>query len=424
MFATFDAQTEPLSRQRERTPGIQVRAAPMRKAPEVSIDHASFWHDPYPTFERLQKEAPIAYIPELNGIVLTRREDIAECEKRIDIFSSEQPAGLMNKLMGHNLMRKDGDEHRRERMAMMPTVSPRVVKEHWREVFADRIGTVLRALAPKGAADFCSEYAMPASGEALKALTGLTQITARDMDSWSQAMIDGIANYAGDAEIEARCVDATNRIDAAISERMPALQAQGDHSFLSAFMGAGLSEASVRANIKLVISGGQNEPRDAIAGTVWALLNHPEQHALIASGQHSYTDAFEEYVRWISPIGMSPRRVAKSFRYGGVDFEPEDRVFFFFSAANRDPAQFAAPHKFDLTRNRMQQKHVAFGAGPHFCAGAVASRVLIAEVAIPAAFAGLPKLRLQSANSVKFGGWAFRGPLNMSVAWQPSEETT
>jgi cytochrome P450 len=77
-----------------------------------------------------------------------------------------------------------------------------------------------------------------------------------------------------------------------------------------------------RANIKLAVSGGQNEPCDAISGTVWALLTHPEQLALACGGKAKWLDVFEEYARWIAPIGMSPRRVAKHWSFGGVDFEP------------------------------------------------------------------------------------------------------
>ena len=103
-------------------------------------------------------------------------------------------------------------------------------------------------------------------------------------------------------------------------------------------MAAGMPMDSVRANIKLAISGGQNEPRDAVAGCVWALLTHPEQLQLARSGKVTWLNVFEEFARWISPIGMSPRRIAKPFAIGDVDFEPEDRIFFMFGSANRDEA--------------------------------------------------------------------------------------
>jgi cytochrome P450 len=112
---------------------------------------------------------------------------------------------------------------------------------------------------------------------------------------------------------------------------------------------------------------------------------------------------------------MSPRRVAKPWHYGGVDFEPEDRVFLMFGSANRDEACFDDPEIFDVTRDT--SKSIAFGAGPHYCAGAFASRAMVADVALPSLFARLKGLRLEKPDEVKIGGWAFRGLLNLPVAW-------
>ena len=100
----------------------------MSNAPHFDIDVPAFWADPYPALARMRKEAPIAFVPQLNSTVFTRRDDIFTQEKRIDVYSSHQPAGLMNVLMGHNMMRKDGDAHMAERSAMFPAVSPRTVR--------------------------------------------------------------------------------------------------------------------------------------------------------------------------------------------------------------------------------------------------------------------------------------------------------
>ena len=124
---------------------------------------------------------------------------------------------------------------------------------------------------------------------------------------------------------------------------------------------------------------------------------------------------FEEFARWISPIGMSPRRVAKAASVNGVDFAPEDRVFLMFGSANRDEAHFVDADKFDLTRDTA--KSIAFGAGPHFCAGAAASRAMIADVALPSVFARLKGLRLDASEPVRIGGWAFRGLFNLPAEW-------
>lgn len=387
----------------------------MSNAPHFDIDVREFWNDPYPALKRMRTEAPIAFIPQLGSTIFTRRDDIFVSEKRIEVFSSHQPAGLMNVLMGHNMMRKDGDAHMSERAAMFPAVSPRTVRDTWRAQFQAHADRILDDLTPQGRADLCKAFALPLSAECLKHITGLTNMRYQDMDAWSQAMIDGIANYTGDKAVEARCNAATAGIDAAIDDMIPVVTKHPNQSILSVLMASGMAMESIRANIKLAISGGQNEPRDAMSGTIWALLTHPDQLALVRDGKAKWIEVFEEYARWIAPIGMSPRRVAKPWTYGGVDFEPEDRVFFMFGSANRDEACFDDPETFDITRDTA--KSIAFGAGPHYCAGAWASRAMVAEVALPSIFARLKNLRLDEADPVRIGGWAFRGLLNLPVVW-------
>jgi cytochrome P450 len=228
-------------------------------------------------------------------------------------------------------------------------------------------------------------------------------------------MIDGIANYIGDPVLEARCHAATAGIDAAIDDMVPLLSRKPDQSLLGVMLAAGMPIESVRANIKLAISGGQNEPRDAIAGTVWALLAHPDQLALILGGQVSWLQAFEEYARWISPIGMSPRRIARPWTIRDIAFETDERVFLMFGSANRDEKHFQNADLFDIRRDVANS--IAFGAGPHFCAGAWASRAMVADVALPTIFSKLKNLRIVEDRPVRVGGWAFRGLLNLPVSW-------
>jgi cytochrome P450 len=385
----------------------------MSNAPIYEIDPNTFRADPYPDLAKMRRNGGIHFVPQLNATLFTRRADIFVCEKNIDVFSSRQPGGLMDELMGQNMMRKDGLDHTSERRAVFPALSPRTVTNQWKASFEQAAEQLLEKLTDRGTANLVSDYAMPLSGAALQVITGLTNMEPAEMDRVSQGMIDGIANYAGNVEVAAYCKDCTTSIDRHIDERIETLRASPDKSLLSVQMEAGLSEASVRANMKLAISGGQNEPRDAIAGASWALISHPDQLAAVERGSVTWRAAFEEYARWISPIGMSPRRVDQAFNYKGVKFEPEDRVFFMFGAANRDEAEFKMAEAFDVMRDT--GRAIAFGAGPHFCAGAAASRVLIAEVALPMLFARLQGLRL--VEEPVFEGWAFRGPKALHVAW-------
>ena len=388
----------------------------MSSAPVVEIDLNDFWADPYPTLSRLRAETPIAFVPQLNATLFARREDIFASEKNIGVFSSQQPNGLMNKIMGMNLMRKDGQAHKVERKAILPSMSPQAVKAHWFHIFSEIADRLLDELVPKKSADLVAEFALPYSGECLKAMTGLTQQSYKDIDTWSQAMIDAISNYGGDPDIAERGLAAVKAIHEAIDERVEDIDPETDLSLLGVMLHAGLPMEAIYANICLSISGGQNEPRDALAGAAWALLTHPDQMEIVGRGGVGWLQVFEEYCRWIAPVGMSPRRIARNWKIRDVELEPEDMVFFMFSSANRDEDVFEHADRFDVSRDVSQA--ISFGAGPHFCAGAWASRTMVGEVALPRFFERTGNPGLAGDEAVEFAGWAFRGPLKVPVSWR------
>ena len=173
----------------------------MSNAPEYNIDLSEFKKDPYPDLAEMRRSAPIAKVPQLNATLFTKRDDIFINEKKIDVFSSKQPEGLMTKLMGENMMRKDGKAHQKERKVISSSVSPKTVKETWLKHFDEQADQILTKIGPLGAADLIEAYAKPLSGEALKLVTGLTNMSYQEMDRVSQGMIDGCANYAGDKAI-------------------------------------------------------------------------------------------------------------------------------------------------------------------------------------------------------------------------------
>src|SRR4029077_19871646 len=107
----------------------------MSSAPQFAIDPQEFWRDPYPTFARMRRAAPICFVPQLNSTLFTRRDDIFVCEKRIDVFSSHPPAGLMNRPMGPNMNLKHGNAHLAERAVYFPAVSLKATRAQWLDEF-------------------------------------------------------------------------------------------------------------------------------------------------------------------------------------------------------------------------------------------------------------------------------------------------
>ena len=382
----------------------------MSNAPVHEINMSEFTADPYDDLMKIREGTGAAFVPQMNATLFCRRETIYREEKRIDLFSSRQPEGLMVKLMGENMLRKDGEDHAADRKATFPSYSPRTVRDHWTNRFKQSVNGVLENLLPLGKCDLVGDFAMRVSGEALRDVTGLYDLSWKEIDQTSQAMIDGVSNYHGDQQLEKNAKAAVQRINLAVDKQLGSLL---DYSLLKVQLESGMQVSEAAANIRLAISGGQNEPRDAIAGTVWALLTHPEQLEMIRNGNATWRGAFEEFNRWQSPVGMVPREVTRDEEVENVQLSKGDRVFFMYSGANRDPRAFSQPEIFDITRDTSPS--LAFGAGPHFCAGAAISRVLVSDIALPMLFDSFQNLRLDE--DVKFRGWAFRGPVSVKVRW-------
>ena len=98
----------------------------------------------------------------------------------------------MTRLMGQNMMRKDGEEHKKERHIIFPTISPKTTQNVWKQKFISHTEKILDNLSGHQEIDLVNEFAKPVSAEALKSITGLTNMTWQEMDRVSQGMIDGV----------------------------------------------------------------------------------------------------------------------------------------------------------------------------------------------------------------------------------------
>lgn len=379
------------------------------------VDLVQLWHDPYPICEAICRESPVAWVPKTDHYFVMRLADVIHVDANHEIFAASEARSLNHVLMGHNFMRKDGAEHLAERRIVSPSLTAGAAKNVWRAQFEEIATELIDEIAPRGKADLFTDFATPMAARSLCAVTGLTNIAWQDIARWSQAMIDAVQNYGGDPELARLGREATGGIDAAIDERLKELAGKPDRSVLSMMIAGGMPLASMRANLKVMIGGGQNEPRDVNAGVIWSLLSNPDQLAAVRADPSLWQRAFEEYVRWIAPISMYPRTVIRPTTLGGVDLVPGERLALMIGIANRDPTAYVDPHRYNIFRT--ETRHVGFGSGPHFCAGAWVSRVQVADVAVPMAFERLKGLRLVEDDPVRCGGWVFRGPLNLPVEW-------
>ncbi len=128
-----------------------------------------------------------------------------------------------------------------------------------------------------------------------------------------------------------------------------------------------LTPSLVAHNAVQIILAGFETTRNAFSGGVLALLEHPDQMALLREDPKRLRLAAEEFVRWSDPVISLMRTATADTELGGRKILEGERVMLWFPSANRDSEVFERPYDFDITRHPNQ--HLGFGAGPHFCLG-------------------------------------------------------
>lgn len=377
---------------------------------EITV--AELVRDPYEVYRRLRDAGPCVWLSPARRYVLPRWDEVAALDEN-PAFTAAEPDSLMTRAMGLSMLRTDGDDHQRQRRPAHRVLRAKEFQTYWSGMLAGVADELIDEIQAAGRADLVRDFAGPYAARTLKRMLGLDDVADGDMQIWSQALIDGIGNYADDATVWRRCREAGAGIDAAVARAR-------DHARDGTVIRAMLSDQAVSyeevlANVKLFISGGLNEPRDVIATTAWALLRDPEQLALVRADPGAFAAGTEESLRWMSPIAMYPRYVRSDTRVGDVELAAGSRVGVLLASANRDERHWVQPDRFDL--RRATQRHVAFSRGPHVCLGAFVARQQVGRAALPRLFERLPGLRLAVGFAPRQVGWVFRGLASLEVTW-------
>jgi len=323
----------------------------------------------------------------------------------------------MNKAIGATILRLDGEAHSRIRSALEPGLRQGAIRGFWKSQFEEVVDELISKLESRGQADIFTDFAAPCAAACLGRVLGLRAASADDLIRWSQAIIDGCGNYGNDPAIWKRCVTAQVEIEAALKEAAPYLKNNPDGSLLSALQNSAseFTPEEIKSNVMVLMGGGLNEPRDAIAVATYALLANPDQRRLVDDDPSRWMHVFEETVRWVSPVGMYPRQTTMTTELSGLPIEAGARVGVIVGSGNRDERTFSDPDVFNISRPR--KPNLAFGGGAHYCMGMWASRIQVGEIALPQLFGRLKNLRLSDRRPIKWTGWVFRGPDSVPVEW-------
>lgn len=382
---------------------------------DSSITLEQLDQNPFPIYKRLRAEAPVVRVKSAGRTFVTKAKDTKFVKDNPVIFSSDDPNTPMKRAFwAHTLMRKDGDAHLTERMAMAPAFAAKVIRDEWMPQY-EKIAKEYVDRLPKGEiVDLFSALSGPYAARGLAILLGLQDATDLDMQRWSQALIDGAGNFGWREEPFKRADQANTEMHALFDTLQDRYRANPDHSALSVMLNADqpIPKTQIYANIKVAIGGGINEPRDALNTTVFGLLSNPDQLAEVKRN-NDWGAAFEEGIRWVAPISASSRLVTEDTEIRGCLIPKGDTVMTIQASANRDEELFANGEEFIVYRDK--NPHQSFGNGPHFCQGTHVARRAVAHIMLPILFDRFPNMSLPDPDAVIWRGFGFRGPINLPV---------
>jgi cytochrome P450 len=361
--------------------------------------------DPYPIYQQLREAEPVVRDESLKAWVATSYDAVA-AGLRNPLFSSDRDRmaydrlgerGLAHLALDHfqSLIHRDPPDHTRLRGLINKAFTPKVVAG-----LEPRIQGIVDQLldaAPAGGMDVIHALAYPLPVTVIADLLGLPAADREKFKTWSD---DVSAVFAGDIgglpeEVLRRAKDARDECVEYLESAVAARRAAPRDDLLTALLraeegGGHLSEDELYTSVILLLIAGNETTTNLIGNGLNALMRHPGAFARVWADPALIPQAVEEMLRFDSPVQLTTRQAKADLPVGGVMVPAGDWIFLVIGAANRDPAHFPDPDRFDLDREN--KRHLSFGVGAHFCVGAPLAR-LEAQVVLRSLRARYPNIR-------------------------------
>jgi cytochrome P450 len=339
--------------------------------------------------EGLRERSWVARIENVGYMVLDReavahflRTPAATFPGRIMLEAQGVRSGPLYERMKGNLLDLDGPDHRRLRKLVQPSFTPQEA-DRQRPGMRDHLATLFERVAADRRCEFVQAVAKPYPTLVVADLMGAPREDAPRLHEWAnliQAQFDPI-RLAND-------LDALERAALEFPEYsrglLRARRADPGDDLLSQLIAAedegdGLSDAECIALIAAVLVGGVDTTQSQLAHGVRLFAEHPDQWRMLADDPSLAPAAVDEVLRYEPITPVTARIALEDIEYRGVSFPKGTLVMAAAVTANRDPDEYTAPHRFDITAERGRARPLTFGAGPHFCLGANLARAELEE---------------------------------------------
>ena len=348
---------------------------------------AEMHEDPYPIYQRLRENDPVHWNDTLQAWVLTRYDDVTWALKspssdRVTLARERFAAAGLGALwdsLGALMTQRDEPDHTRLR-ALVQKAFYRTSVEQWKDAVEGRIRALLAPAVARGQMDFVWDFAVPLPVLVISELVGIPTADREQVKRWCDDYALVAVNFYANISSEqlARGLQAAKDFRAYLQVQAEECQRRPRQDLLSALVlaehdGHHLTIDELLANAILLLNAGNETTCNLLGNGLYALLQHPDQLQRLREDPSAIPTAVEECLRYDSPVQFMGRIAAADAECAGTLIKRGQLVLTVLAAANRDPAHFPDPDRFDASRQ--PNFHVAFGHGHHHCVGAELARL-------------------------------------------------
>ncbi|WP_020137148.1 cytochrome P450 [Streptomyces sp. 351MFTsu5.1] len=405
---------------------------------------AELARDPHPRLAELRAHEPVSWLPALNGWLVTRRDLALDVMRDAETFTVDDPRFTTAQVVGPSMLSLDGAEHTRHREPFAAPFRPREVREGFAEFIEEETDRLLTALEPQGAAELRGDFAGPLAVAVVTKALGLVDADTGTVLSWYDAIVRAVSDLTAGHAADPAGPEAYARLRAAVEATVtggaaaspltttegataspltttegatasPLTTTEGAAASLLTSAAERLTLPEVASNAAVLMFGGIETTEAMITNALLHLLRHPGQLALVRADSALLDGAIEESLRLEPGAAVVDRYATRDTTLGRAAIRKGDLVIVSLAGANRDPAVFPDPDRFDVRRDN-SRLHLAFAHGPHYCLAAHLAR-LETRIALRQLLDRLPDLRLDPDRPTAPQGLVFRKPPALHVRW-------